>query len=517
MPGSLPHADSHTAAALDTLIERAEAKARAAGRAVLVSIAQRSPPVDVLEALDAVTSRLITRDGPGVPAGHHMYWSHPAQHFELAGFGAAETFTPTGDDRFEAVDTTWRELLEEALIEDPSGNLEGVGPTLMGGFAFDPGRPRSSRWRAFPDTLLFLPRVQVASVDGEFWITCNVVVRSSSVPGVDRANVARLREEIQSAARAGNAREKRRVMPTVELTDARPAQEWRALVGRAVTEIRAGKLEKVVLAREEKAVASRDLEITPALRHLQVAHRDCYVFGLWSGDSVFVGATPERLVRLDGRDVQTSSLAGSVRRGTTQAEDTGLAAGLRSSMKDRAEHEVVRRAIGSELAAMSDDIVADEEPSILSLQQVHHLHTAVRARLRTGFSLLDVVGRLHPSPAVGGEPRGAALAFIRDHELLDRGWYAAPIGWLQSDRGEFAVALRSALIMGREAFLFAGCGIVADSIPQEEYAESLLKLRPMELALGASTNRGRLSDEPADEDEADVRVAVTALGTDSAS
>jgi isochorismate synthase EntC len=117
---------------------------------------------------------------------------------------------------------------------------------------------------------------------------------------------------------------------------------------------------------------------------------------------------------------------------------------------------------------------------------VHHLHTPVRARLRDGHSLLDVVARLHPTPAVGGTPREAALGFIRNHEQLDRGWYAAPIGWIGRESGEFAVALRSAVIAGSEATLFAGCGIVADSDPELEFNESALKLRPMQSALAAA-------------------------------
>ncbi|HEY8309206.1 MAG TPA: chorismate-binding protein, partial [Gemmatimonadaceae bacterium] len=211
-----------------------------------------------------------------------------------------------------------------------------------------------------------------------------------------------------------------------------------------------------------------------------------YVFGCWHGDSVFVGATPERLVRLDGRDVQASSLAGSVSRGATAAEDAKHATLLLTSTKDRAEHEIVRRALCAGLERLCDDVAAAEGPALLSLPNVHHLHTAVSARLRDGHTLLQLVAQLHPTPAVGGEPRNAALRFIREYEKMDRGWYAGPIGWLQRDRGEFAVALRSALVSGADALMFAGCGVVADSDPEQEYAESLLKLRPMQIALSAA-------------------------------
>jgi isochorismate synthase len=246
-------------------------------------------------------------------------------------------------------------------------------------------------------------------------------------------------------------------------------------------------LRKVVLAREVHAAASREMDVFETLRHLRAAHRDCFVFGYWRGARAFVGATPERLVRLDGRDVRASSLAGSAKRGASPEADAAHAAALLASPKDRAEHAAVRDALRDGLDELCDDVRAPDEPSLLTLRHVHHLHTAVRATLRRGHSLLDVVARLHPTPAVGGTPREAALRFIRDHEQLDRGWYAAPIGWVGRQGGEFAVALRSAVISGCAATLIAGCGIVADSEPELELAESELKLRPMKAALAVAS------------------------------
>jgi isochorismate synthase len=198
---------------------------------------------------------------------------------------------------------------------------------------------------------------------------------------------------------------------------------------------------------------------------------------------VFLGASPERLVRLEGRAVSASSLAGSAPRGATPAEDDALAAELLASPKDRAEHAVVRRMLCAALAELCDDVRALQEPSLLTLANVHHLHTGVSARLREGHTLLQLVARLHPTPAVGGEPRDDALRWIRDHEQLDRGWYAAPVGWVGDQAGEFAVALRSGLVRGNEAWLFAGCGVVADSEPQAELEESEVKLRSMQGAM----------------------------------
>lgn len=476
---------------LAELIEEARARTRTTRRPVLVSAAQpvsAADPLDVLEAL----ARAAELDA--VPAaraaGGHMYWTRPADRFALAGIGAVVTLGASGAGRFEAVDREWVALRDGAVVHDPSGGAPGVGSVLMGGFSFDPGGPRTSLWSGFPAALLTLPRLQLAETGGECWVTVNLRVGVDGEPDADPAALVRLvslalaepPREVSAAVRDPDG--------SLTSTDVLSADAWRALVAAAVDAIHAGELAKVVLARAVRASAARNLDTAAAIRHLRAMFPSCYTFAFWRGDSAFVGASPERLARLDGRDVRSGSLAGSIRRGTTRGEDVALAADLMASAKDRAEHVLVRSALCDGLAEVCDSVTAPGEPAVLTLPHVHHLHTPVRARLRAGGSLLDVVGRLHPTPAVGGVPREEALRFIRAHERLDRGWYAAPLGWLGTDRGEFAVALRSALVTGHEAWLFAGCGIVAESSPEGEYDESLLKLRPMQLALGAALAAG---------------------------
>lgn len=419
-----------------------------------------------------------------------MYWTRPATGFTLAGIDAALTLAPRGTSRFAAADRDWRALLDDALVDDASGGAPGAGPALMGGFAFDPDAPRTARWRDFPATMLVLPRVQLAFVNGDAWLTLNVVVGADTDLDAELAVTERVVACVLDALLSD-----RDVTPAVApdaeplaSRDARPAADWRATVADAVRAIHGGAFEKVVLAREVRVEAPAPLDPEAALGALRASYPDCYVFGIWHGDSAFIGATPERLVELAGREVRTSSLAGSVSRGATPVEDDARTAELMASDKDRAEHEVVRRTLCVGLATLCDDIVAPETPSILTLPQVHHLHTPVRATLRDGHTLLELVGVLHPTPAVGGAPRDDALRFIREHEKMDRGWYAAPIGWAQRERGEFAVALRSALLTGADASLFAGCGVVANSDPERELAESLLKLRPMETALAEAVS-----------------------------
>ena len=348
-------------------------------------------------------------------------------------------------------------------------------------------------------------------MDGECWVTTSLLVDAGGRPDVEPSALARLRAQaLEHSARAHRAGAGYRGAD-LAFGDVRPKRQWDALVNAAVREIRSGTMEKIVLARAVRARAGRELEPAAVLRQLRTANPECYIFGCWIGERAFVGASPELLVRLDGHEVRTTSLAGSIRRGTTPAEDAALRSELLGSAKDRAEQEMVRRELVADLAELCDAIVAPAEPAVLTLRNVHHLHTPISARLRPGRSLLDLVGRLHPTPAVGGAPTDAALRVIREHERLDRGWYAAPIGWMGERGGEFAVALRSALVAGRDAWLFAGCGIVADSTPDAEYDESLLKLIPMRRALSAALS----GDEGVDDDTAAEPLRASAVGDDS--
>jgi isochorismate synthase len=455
-----------------------------------VSFVERlSPDVDPLTVIAAcVRPDAENATAPG--GADCMYWARPSDRFAVAGIGAATTLVATGTDRFREIEREWADLIDGAIIDDDAGaSAIGTGPLLMGGFAFDPDGPRSARWTGFPAARFSLPRFTITEAADTRWLTTTVVVAADGVPDIPLPDLQASRARIVGFG-DGSARRRSSVPPKnesgIEYTDLCKPALWLAAVGSAVDAIRGGTFEKVVLARGVRAAASDPFDIGAAIRHLRVVHPDSFIFACCRGERVFMGASPERLVRLDGREVLASSLAGSARRGADAEEDASLAAQLLDSPKDADEHAVVVRVLRDTLAELCDDVSAAPMPSLLTLPHMHHLHTIVRARLRPGHSLLELIGRLHPTPAVGGTPRAAALAFIRAHEHLDRGWYAAPVGWLQRDRGEFAVALRSALVRGSEATLFAGCGIVRDSDPELEYAESVLKLRPMAVALAAA-------------------------------
>lgn len=468
---------------------RARARASALGRPLLVSVTRRQEPMEAVRFYAA--GRATGEDC--------IYWEQPGKRSALVGVGAAHVLGAGGAGQAAEAVSGWRDLLDggEIDIEDDPG---GTGPLLMGGFAFDPQGTRTSLWNGYPDGVLTLPRFMLTNRGDRSWLTTNVVVRPDC--NVDEVAVALARDRDRllpartlrapTPPHAGGYL--RRAVDSIgrhqtehaslTLEDTRPIAVWKAAVERAAAEARAGRVEKVVLARAVRASSGVELRPEVVLERLRTAYPECFVFAVARGEGCFLGATPERLVSLDSGQVRADCLAGSRPRGRDGREDARRTADLQSSPKDRAEHEIVLRMLTRTLREACRDVVVPEAPRVMKVHNVLHLYTPVTARARPGQTALDLACRLHPTPAVGGSPRRAALELIRECEGLDRGWYAGPVGWMDREgNGELAVALRSALVRGREAVLFAGCGIVAASDPESEYAESCLKLRPVLAAL----------------------------------
>ncbi len=260
----------------------------------------------------------------------------------------------------------------------------------------------------------------------------------------------------------------------------RPPSDFEHAVERAVERIGDGEFEKVVLAREvevERGAAHDVAALYGALRELFPA---CFCFCVGTPEAAFCGASPELLVRRSGAVAATVALAGSTRRSADPAVDDHLGEQLLRSDKDRHEHEIVARRIERTLRPHSVWVEPAESPGLVTVANIQHLATPIHAQLAEPRSAAELAALLHPTPAVGGEPREAAVPAIAELEGMDRGWYAGPVGWMDAaEDGEFCVAIRSALIRDRTARLFAGCGIVADSDPAAELAESEIKLEAL--------------------------------------
>jgi isochorismate synthase len=455
---------------MEEMAEIARQRARESGHPVLVSVSTRVKTSDPLE--------LFAR---AMGATHHrFFWSIPSKQIAIAGLGSAWSHDSHGSNPFPAAQAAWQELLATAAIDIEDEELPFAGPLAVSGFAFDPSAPRGESWADFPEGMLLLPRIVLARVGEHTSLTVNGLV------GPDTSSVTltleaarRLIALIGEAAQGGNKANPMR------LSDSLDGATWRSTVGDAVAMLKRGEMEKVVLARSVLVDAQAPLDLPAALERLRRDYPDTFVFAVARGGRTFFGASPERLVSLENGEISAFGLAGSIARGKTPAEDERLANELLTSSKDLHEHGVVVRTILEDLDEISSDLQAPEAPSILKVRNVQHLFTPITGRLAEGYTIFDLLARLHPTPAVGGRPREQALAWIREHEGLERGWYAGPVGWINAKgEGEFAVALRSALADRQQALLFAGCGIVSDSDPNREYNETKLKLRAILGALG---------------------------------
>jgi len=464
------------------------------GELVLVSSTEAAPstsPLDLYKRGRSLDSRLF-------------YWERPDDGFALIGIGVARSLTTHAEARFKEAARAWRALLDGALVENGSPNAVGTGPVAVGGFSFDPLRPRTALWDGFPSGRLNIPRYMFTAGVDSCRLTVNTVVNSASDP---QAEADRLAADLQvlrttgpsdlgwSRAQSSRLRAQGHSEGTrlkAQSSSLRSAESWKALVATARDAIRQGQIEKTVLARAVRAVNPAVCDPAVALTRLReelpgpvAGYPGCSLFAVSNQGATFLGATPERLVRLQNGTVQVDCLAGTIGRGESEEQDRQFGTALLESPKERSEHEVVLRMLEAKLAARCTELRIPPEPALVKLRNVQHLYTPIVGRLLNGHSVLSLVEELHPSPAVGGFPVDAAQRFIREREELDRGWYAGPIGWLdRSGEGEFAVAIRSALIRGSEATLFAGCGIMADSDPDGEYEESCLKLRSMLGILG---------------------------------
>lgn len=459
--GSLP--EDH----VRRLLASGLARARQNAAPILVSLSRPVPctdPLDLFAQADAL--------------GHdRLYWEHPADGVAVAGTGMAHTV-----ESCRPIDAgrAWRALLERALVDSAVGSMGG--PRLMGGFVFDPARERTPLWDGFPAGRLIVPIVSLVTDGAESTLTLNVVLTPEDDAGAEAARLLRWLETVYPAP----PRPDRWQGSELHVRDVRSRRDWERIVaGAALSCAGDGRLEKVVLARAVRASTVGPFDTAAAAARLRRAYPAAYVFAVGRGVRSFLGATPERLVRLHGRTVEAACLAGSAPRGGTPEEDAFLGNALLASAKDRAEHAIVVRGVLEALDRPGIRLVVPSSPRLLRFRNVQHLYTPVEGRLDDETGIFDLLDRLHPTPAVGGFPKDDALSYIRAHEQLDRGWYAGPVGWVdRHGDGEFAVALRSALVTGADATLFAGCGIVASSNPADEYEETCLKLQPMLAALG---------------------------------
>ncbi|NLV06650.1 isochorismate synthase [Haloarcula rubripromontorii] len=401
-----------------------------------------------------------------------FFWAAGTE--SIAARGSAATVTADGQSRFDDVRTALEALFDDCSVPDSLPSI--ARPRAFGGFAFHNGthEGEDSPWDGFPSAAFFLPEIQVTRRDDDAWLTA--VATGPEAATEAEALLGKWRDRLATDIELGPG-----TPAGISHRERTPTQAgWREQVSAALSSVDCGDLQKVVLAQSLRVALETDLSVPDVMARLSQTYPDCYRFMLSpEAGGTFFGATPERLVSVRGRTVRTEALAGSTGRGDTPAEDEWLAAELLDSEKDRHEQKLVADAIRDQLEPFASTVRIGDR-TVRRLATVQHLRTSITAELGTDEHVLSLVEALHPTPAVGGLPPDAALRTIRETEAFDRGWYAAPIGWVDAaGNGTFAVGIRSAVATEREATLFAGAGIVADSDPDREWDEVQLKYRPI--------------------------------------
>ncbi len=392
----------------------------------------------------------------------------------LAGLGEVTALTARGPERFATVADRWRALAAAAVSDAPHDPGRG-GPLAVGGFAFADDGGSSPAWNGFQPASLVVPEVALTRTERD-----GVCLKLSALAAPDDV-AEELLERLER--RVGELRGA--PLPLLDpdprgryvVAGAMPPEHYEAAVARAVQLIRAGDLQKVVLAREVQVHAPRPYDPAAVFGVLREAFPACCVFCVGRGDATLVAASPELLVRREGHRVSTLALAGSTRRSADPAVDDHLGEQLLRSQKDREEQAIVIRRIERTLRQQALWVTATPEPVLVRVANIQHLGTPIRAQLARPLDAIELLALMHPTPAVGGEPPHRAKPLIPALEGMDRGWYAGPVGWTDATGdGEFCVALRCALLREQVARCYAGVGVVRDSDPAAELSETEIKL-----------------------------------------
>ena len=459
-------ATSDAAQELLDRVGRLAEHARETGERRLITVTREIDPVDPT-AVAFASRRADDR---------WFCWEEPDRDgLAIAGIGSAHEVVSRGDGRSADLIADTTAIMLRRLADEPANMPTGAGPLWSGGMAFSAHSASAGPWSSLPPALLVLPELLIARSEGRHLLTLCAFAGPGTEPEDLRARLgarlASLREEPLPPLDPHPA-------VAAEVSSARAPADYERAVAAAVERIRAGEFEKLVLAREVRVTGPSAHSAAAVLGALREAFSSCFCFCVGTPEAAFVGASPELLVRRSGAVAATVALAGSARRSADPAVDDHLGEQLLHSDKDRGEHAIVVKRISRRLAPLSVWVEAVPEPVVIKVANIQHLATPIHAQLAESRSALELAGLLHPTPAVGPEPRGPeGEAAIAELEGMERGWYAGPVGWMDpAGDGEFCVALRSALLRDRTAHLYAGAGIVAGSDPAAELAETEIKL-----------------------------------------
>ncbi|MFJ7665465.1 isochorismate synthase MenF [Lysinibacillus sp. NPDC097195] len=414
--------------------------------------------------------------------GERFYWQNREKTMTLVGLGHAHTIQNNAkNDRFDAVEAEWKSITKNCV----KGQAE-LQPILFGGFTFDPQNSVNGEWTDFPEAYFALATYQLVLRDDKAFVSIHLIAQATQAEEQFEA----LRNERNQLIDAAQV-EQVKMYAKPEITNYfEPYKDpYLASIDQVTALIKAKQAAKVVIARSLALQFKEQVTSPQVLAQIIDEQPESYLFGLEWHDLLFFGASPERLVKVESGRAYSSCVAGSIQRGKTPEEDEAYGQSLLNDPKNGGEHQYVVDMIADTFRKNCVEMTIPDGPRLLKIRDIQHLYTPVEGQLNDEATILQLTKHLHPTPALGGVPRIEAMSAIRKYEPMNRGLYAAPIGWLDAEgNGEFAVAIRSAALIKDKAYLYAGGGIVADSEPQSEYEETLVKFRPMLRALGGQVH-----------------------------
>lgn len=455
---------------LTAKIDEAVESARTSSNNILFSYTFRFDSHDILPIITHPSDRKHFR----------FYWEQPSKGVSIAGLNTIWTCNGNEADYSEDVISEMELLFKNSVS---MSDFPSIGPKLIGGHAFNIAAKTDSTWDGFPRSRFFLPECLATMTADGAWLTISRFVKKGMSAEKFHRELLQLCTHYQNRMPV--------TLPSVtrvevdKFRDIPNESQWKQTINAVLEEIQPGEVEKVVISRSHHIKISNEFSVSSALQVLRNMYPNCttFMYG-FPGEGIFFGSTPEQLIRLNKNYIETEALAGTQARGKNMEEDRLYSETLINSHKENEEHRLVVDQIKRKLLPLLNEIEISSAPEIMKLTNVQHLKTPISGYLKNGEHILELVNILHPTPAVAGTPTDRAMNIIQNLEKNDRGWYSGPIGWFDPNgNGEFYVALRSALVKDEEAHIFAGGGIVSESIPEKEWEETELKLLPILSAL----------------------------------
>ena len=400
-----------------------------------------------------------------------FFWENNKSDELIIGLGMCDEIELFNSMDLELIQSKITERLNN--IKDLTPEL-GMKPKFFGGYEFNIKNTTGKKWDNFPKGYFILPKYIIMSNQYSTFITLISQINKSHITSIDT-----IYKKIIDNTTQIKKRKKHINMNIINEPDSK--SNYLKIINNILSDIKKGIVDKVVLSKLKTITIDRKFSISNAIRHLRIDYPECINFYIHLPNrGIFLGSTPERLIKKNDDEIISEAIAGTIKRGLNSDEDLKLENKLRTDLKNLEEHNLVIKEITNLLSPILNNIIISESPQILKLKNVQHLITNIIGKLKNNIHIIDLVNMIHPTPAVSGYPVETAKHLINQYETHHRGWYSGPIGWIDSlGNGDFCVGLRSSYIKNKTIQLFSGGGIVLNSIPEEEWIETELKMKPI--------------------------------------